>query len=1784
MMKNKYTFILLFVMALAYSFQQLEVYSFSRHLGNEWILEQLYKANMVNTCTPPNIKEITYKNLEKDKVTFVWNDPANSSWQYHVQLAAGGTKPTGSGTIVKTNSITITNVSGVGGGSLMPNVEYEFWLSTYCEGSSTTEWIGPIHFKTLCDVQPLPYWEGFNATSSTLGCWTVIDKNNKSIAPSNTSKIWRVNNSFDTAPYEGNQYLIFIGGVAAGPFNDFLVSPSFQLDDTKYYRLKYNFITSVAYKSSFNVVLSEEGIEPKDFKKILLYKKDHLNNGGVWNEEKIVIGKTKGEVNIGWHIKNEIASPVSLGIDNLFLEEIACPEPVQLGVKDVKSDGATIFWSDDFGSKWEYAVQKSGGAPPASGIVSNNKEVVISKENNGSLLDTNTEYEFYARTNCGNGLLGEWSGPFKFRTSCAVLKTPLWEGFNPDSKTIYCWTIIDGNQDAISPTSNNIWKAHSISYEGISGMWFNGTARVGGQLQDDWLVSPTMLFEKNKTYRLKYHYKTGAVASYDYEFEVLLSKAGVNVDKFSTIVVPKEKYKYGSDWIEEIVFISGVDGDVNIAWRITSATATQLSIDNVFIEEVMDCAEPIKLGVKDLEKDEATIYWEDDFGAKGWEYYVQKTGGKVPATAGVVANKKENIVSKEFNGDSLEPNTDYEFYVRTDCANGKKSIWQGPFRFTTSCSVYDIPFEEGFEESVKTYRCWTIVDGNGDSTSPTGSYIWRTYTSGVKTGKQCMYFYGAAGKQNDDWLISPTFKMEAEDYVLKYYYKTSAIASQNSSFEILLSSNGTNVVDFNTTLLPTKIYKEANWKEGVVFFKGVPGDVNLAWHVNAMSSCYVYLDDVSLKKVENCPEPYYVTVTGTTSTSINIEWQQNGGVDEWEVIVVDYGKDETSIPLKTTVVTGTPKTSITGLNPGVPYTIYVRGKCSDKLTKSDWSTPLNTATSVAGNDECSGAINIPVNTTLECVKTVSGTLNGATSSANPKSSCNNGYAGKTDAWFEFTALASSHKLELMDFGSISGSSVPSIYAEIYDQPCVSMTNSLGCYGSFSQSASNYWMLRDLVPGKKYYVRFGSSTAFSDYLFNVCITTASGDLAIKVSPNNEKYNEEELVKSVLIKSECNLVSNVQYKVGDGSAATKTMNTLGYFSKENSIFPFEEGIVLSTNEVEFVPGPFRGQFSERGTNNFRWGGDDDLKEAINDAGGHPMAYSPNPVMRVTQLEFDFIPIKDSIQFDYLFASNSYASGCSYACSNAALFAAWLVDTKTGRGQNLAKVEGTETAVAVNTIRDAKKSGISCDSRNEEYYWKHYDKGVDNPLEAPIDFIGFTEAMKSKTIAVIPGRKYHIKLAVMDFCPVVAHSSAVFFKGGSFDIGNLDLGADLLIDTNNALCEGDSVIIESGIVLSDELKTEIEWYKDGVIVPGATDSNLVVTDSGEYKVLVRFAELECESSGTILVEMYPSISKMVHSADDIVICRQSLNDIIVDLTMVEENMFKDVERSDYEVEYYKSQADADLAENKIEDSKKYSFGKRPESTSLYMLILNKKTGCSELFTIPIIVSPGDLPGKINDVAVCGEYIFPTANGDYFTQAGGMGEKYKEGDVLTNVGENSIYFLQLNNEEGCFEETKFTVTITAKIIADNFEDRTLKCELYELKPLSDFNRYYTEPNGKGDELFPGRKIEKPRTIYVYARSEDGLCVDESSFSIDYEDCPIQKGISPNGDGLNDNFDLSGHGVMSLKIYNRYGVEVYTFGYGYTDQWNGQDRNGNVLPDGTYYYIVIANNKERTGWVQVNK
>ncbi|OKS87531.1 Ig-like domain-containing protein [Mucilaginibacter polytrichastri] len=87
-----------------------------------------------------------------------------------------------------------------------------------------------------------------------------------------------------------------------------------------------------------------------------------------------------------------------------------------------------------------------------------------------------------------------------------------------------------------------------------------------------------------------------------------------------------------------------------------------------------------------------------------------------------------------------------------------------------------------------------------------------------------------------------------------------------------------------------------------------------------------------------------------------------------------------------------------------------------------------------------------------------------------------------------------------------------------------------------------------------------------------------------------------------------------------------------------------------------------------------------------------------------------------------------------------------------------------------------------------------------------------------------------------------------------------------------------------------------------------------------------------------------------------------------------------------------------------------------------------------------------------------------------------------------------------------------------------------------------------------------------------------------------IPQGFSPNGDGVHDTFvieNVSGRRV-SLEFYNRWGNLVYRNG-DYKNDWGGKCNQGihigEDLPEGTYYYIVKFDDKDRyVGYITLNR
>jgi gliding motility-associated-like protein len=75
---------------------------------------------------------------------------------------------------------------------------------------------------------------------------------------------------------------------------------------------------------------------------------------------------------------------------------------------------------------------------------------------------------------------------------------------------------------------------------------------------------------------------------------------------------------------------------------------------------------------------------------------------------------------------------------------------------------------------------------------------------------------------------------------------------------------------------------------------------------------------------------------------------------------------------------------------------------------------------------------------------------------------------------------------------------------------------------------------------------------------------------------------------------------------------------------------------------------------------------------------------------------------------------------------------------------------------------------------------------------------------------------------------------------------------------------------------------------------------------------------------------------------------------------------------------------------------------------------------------------------------------------------------------------------------------------------------------------------------------------------------------------CFLPNGFSPNGDGVNDNYVIpcqDENPEATLRVFNRWGVEVWRSEGPYKNDWNGNNMQGVKCPDGTYFAIYELNN-----------
>ncbi len=1738
--------------------------STTNNTGDRWWLDQI---NVVSKCLEPSLG--TVSNLGATTATLNWTDPVGSTWE--IELVIAGKLPTGEPTITgATKPYNAVN--------LEPDTSYQWYVRSVCPASNSN-WAGPFDLKTfplgtLCEgaipIYSLPY----QAASNTGNFANLFnDPQNSSpqcgASPSSTNYL-EGNDVFYsyTATETGN---ISIKMIPTGPNSSIFIYKSCPIGGVC--------LAGVANNNSNQRVINNLAVTAN-------------------TTYTIVISSSKTTPTVGY---------------TLILQKEKCIPPGSPIANNITPTSADLSWTNPTGAtEWEIAVQPLGTSIPttAGEKVTNNPHKVTE-------LTPGTKYQYFVRSKCATGEFSSWAGPYVFNTRiCDNINT-----------CVYVFRMTDSGNNGWNGATMQV-RQNGIVVQTI-GTTFNsggGPVNVPVQLCNNvpfdlyWDTPGSSPAECGVSVINKFGQTlytkaagTGQAGTIIYNNIVncdtpicnilpdalkttLVTQTGATLNwsapatnTWDVYVVPEGSPKPTalttptySGVTNNPFAINNLSPDTSYTFyvRVVCSPNPSSWSNGYTFTTTPTCARPASLSVSGISKTEATLNW-----GKGtptdtsWEILLVKAIGPfydVPTPPTLNPTLQSGDIFKEIDSPSVSPylitgleqSTIYYYYIRTVCSATEKSKWAGPVKFNTlTCDSTD--------------KCnYTFILTDSGKNGWDGARIQVRQNGVVVSTLGTTIFDGG-----------PT-------------YVTIPIC-KNIPFDLFLSAEGTKPKEANI-----KVVSPFN---DLLFSKSLEENTSLSVLYSAIGNC----------TAPTCPLPTAITLKDVANTTATLSWTENAvpGATQWEYCVQVSG---ITPPLNNSLVkaeytTNTNPLTITGLSSSTSYDFYVRSLCSDS-DRSTWTLldPLKFNTT-AVNDECITSIDIPINTDENFVKKASGTTKGATGSTPGTSPICQGIADD-DVWFSFVATSKVHIIDLKNItgnttdlnhtlysgtncatltqlycsnpnsslatnltpgntykirvytnGNLADESAkfdifittPPVITNDEYQSATTLTVNTGltcfeskagtlagatpsslpigtCIGSadddvwykfVATSTSHYIYLNDItgsstdinhavytedsgtltlkycgealstqsnsktfVIGQTYYVRvWSNSTSAQNINFNICVTYVPPP----ITANASQYSTTQLIEDVLLKTKCANVTNITSRTG--SDGYFSANGIGYFNKSYSNFPLKDGIVLSTGDISNVPGPIvqvpKGSFGA-------WPADDDLTKIIEAA----LNQKDLKFFDASILEFDFTALGSNMSFNFLFASNEYGI---YQCSFSDSFAFILTNKKTNVTTNIAVVPNTSTPISVVTIRDSKYN-YNCDSKNPEFFDKFYGSfGGLNPILSPINFNGYTVPMKASA-TVVPGEQYHIKMVIADRTDNVL-DSAIFLEGGSFDVGQPNLGPDLLISTKTALCPGTTHTINSGLSTTD---FKIRWLKDGTPIEGEENSSLVVTAEGVYTLEYTMNFSSCTDSQSITIEYYQDVVPGVPS--DLISCNQTISNT-VDLTPNTEKILSPYTNNDHIVTYFSSLEDANKNINLIQAQSSFEFTSNPQT--IYARVDNTATGCYQIVSFKVGQN------KTPDIS----FQYGCSGSDYLISAVPLDNSF---DLLTS---------------------KFDWT------AENLNDfkTTVENQTIKLKKAGTYSVTVTATNG---------------------------CSSTNNLTVEKTDCSTQKGISPDGDGKNDNFDLSTLNVKKLEIFNRYGSEVFSQ-ENYTNQWHGQSNSGGELPDATYFYTIhFFDNKTATGWIYLNR
>lgn len=925
-------------------------------------------------------------------------------------------------------------------------------------------------------------------------------------------------------------------------------------------------------------------------------------------------------------------------------------------------------------------------------------------------------------------------------------------------------------------------------------------------------------------------------------------------------------------------------------------------------------------------------------------------------------------------------------------------------------------------------------------------------------------------------------------------------------------------------------------------------------------------------------------------------------------------------------------------NAGTTYYIYVFGFGS---ATGDYTLDISCVDipEPPVNDNCDDAIVFLANDAGECIEFGSGSLFGATQSPEP-----NGCAGTNDddIWFEFVALSTDHAISLYN---IEGDTQDLVHG-LYEGDCNNLTE-LNC------SDPNVSIFNGFTVGNTYKVRVYSFTGnpLQNVTFDICVTTPnitnddcpdaivaqvndneSCDLLNPGSifgatnsgvtsgscggnPDDDVWFEFTALEEIQIISLINIVgssTNLDHAVYQGSCD----NLTEVYCSNDTISLTPSLTIGDTYYIRVFSG---------GSNVETTSFDLCIKKA--------------PTNIVCEEAVNFCSSDEGITTSNIVGiPNTGQIACLFTAPNPT----WNILQIDEPGEILIQIDQT----------DDQGNGLDVDFvlwgpfETLQDACGNLDTGCPNPSDCPnntnnpnfypsgniVDCSYSAAPTENLTISTTSPNEIYV-LLVTNFSGqpgnititqtnvndagsgnIVAEIDAEIT---SSDVSFTDVDSDPNTPREASLCGFDSTIITAESAFADEY----EWYFNNTLLTGEVSSELTVTESGLYKVIVYDAQCNVSEEDEVLINLYDDANP--NPVDDITTCDGPEADNIenFDLEIQTSGILGSQSAADFVVTYHVTLSDAQFGINAL--TSPYNNISNPQT--IYVRIedvdaVGSNSGCFATSSFDLVISGPTPQATSIDVELCDDLsgdgiesfdldsnITAILNGQdietfnvtfHTNQADADSGENALTSPYENISNPQTIYVRVENNQffDCYTTTSFDLIVRenpSTSFDPNFD--------YEVCPnatvpieITAIPQNYNESEVsiawyRNDVLLTGEtSLTLPVLLegqYEIEITDSDGCIGRNSMPlvIELESCVIPQGISPNGDGYNDTFDLSSYDVQSLEIFNRNGIKVYSK-ENYTNEWVGQSKDSELLPVGTYFYVMrYEGDKVKTAWIYLN-